>query len=65
MVIIKMRHSIDPRDWFKTTMLKPRLCDYNDAYILYKGRIKTTGRGHDAAMKERNIWKEAERRWKK
>ena len=65
MVIIKMRHSIDPRDWFKTTMLKPTFCDYNDAYILYKGRIKTTGGGHDAAMKERNTWKEAESRWKK
>ena len=65
MVIIKMRHSIDPRDWFKTTMLRPRFCDYNDAYILYNGRIKTTGGGHDAAMKERNTWKEAESRWKK
>ena len=28
---------------FKTTMLKPSLCDYSDAYILVKGRISITG----------------------
>ena len=65
MDIIKMRHSIDPRDWFKTTMLKLSFCDYNDAYILNKGTIKTTGGGDNAAMKERNTWKEAESRWNK
>ena len=27
----------------KTTMLKSRLCDYSDAYILVKGKITITG----------------------
>ena len=27
----------------KTTMLKPSLCDYNDAYICIKGKIIITG----------------------
>ena len=34
---------------FKTTMLKPSLCDYADAYILLKGTITITGAGDDAA----------------
>ena len=29
-------------------MLKSSLCDYSDAYILVKGRIKITGAGYDA-----------------
>ena len=32
-------------------MLKSSLCDYSDAYILVKGRIKTTGGGNDAAAR--------------
>ena len=36
---------------FKTTMLKSTLCDYSDAYILVKGRIKITGAGDDAAAR--------------
>ena len=34
---------------FKTAMLKQKLCDYSDAYILVKGAIKSTGQGSDAA----------------
>ena len=37
---------------FKTTILKSRLCDYSDAYILVKGRIIITGAGDDAAAKQ-------------
>ena len=37
---------------FKTTMLKSSLCDYSDAYILVKGKIKITGRGADAAARQ-------------
>ena len=33
----------------KTTMLKSNLCDYSDAYILFKGQITITGAGDDAA----------------
>ena len=36
---------------FKTTMLKSTLCDYSDAYIPVKGRIKITGAGDDAAAR--------------
>ena len=42
---------------FKTTMLRPNLCDYADAYILVKGTITITGAGNDDAAKrldERN-----------
>ena len=42
---------------FKTTMLRPNLCDYAEAYILVKGTITITGaRDHDAAklLDERN-----------
>ena len=28
---------------FKTTMIKSSLCDYSDAYILVKGKIRITG----------------------
>ena len=40
----------------ETTMLKPSLCAYNDAYILVKGRITINGAGDAAARKtdERN-----------
>ena len=34
---------------FKTAMLKQKLCDYSDAYIVVKGAIKSTGQGSDAA----------------
>ena len=36
----------------KTTMLKSRLCDYSDAYILVKGTITITGAGADAAARQ-------------
>ena len=42
---------------FKTTMLRPNLCDYADSYILVKGTITITGAGDDAAVRradERN-----------
>ena len=37
---------------FKTTMLKSSLCDYRDAYILFKEKIKITGPGADAAARQ-------------
>ena len=37
---------------FKTTMLKSSLCDYSDAYILVKGKIKIRGAGADAAARQ-------------
>ena len=30
---------------FKTSMLRPNLCDYSDAYILVKGKIVVTAPG--------------------
>ena len=36
----------------KTSMLKSRLCDYSDTYILVSGTIATDGRGaHDDAKR--------------
>ena len=37
---------------FKTTMLKSSLCDYRDAYILFKEKITITGPGADAAARQ-------------
>ena len=37
---------------FKTTMLKSSLCNYSDAYILVKERIRITGAGADAAARQ-------------
>ena len=38
---------------FKTTMLKPSLCDYSDVYILVSGTITITGEGdNEAARRE-------------
>ena len=37
---------------FKTTMLRSSLCDYADAYILFKGTITITGEGDDAAARQ-------------
>ena len=37
---------------FKTATLKSSLCDYNDASILVKGRIKSTGATANAAEKQ-------------
>ena len=37
---------------FKTTRLKPSLCDYSDAYILVKGRIIITEAGDDAVVRQ-------------
>ena len=36
---------------FKTTMLKSSLCDYSDAYILFKVKIEIIGDGADYAAK--------------
>ena len=33
-------------------MLKSSLCDYSDAYILAKGKIKITGEGDDAGARQ-------------
>ena len=37
---------------FKTTILKPSLCDYSDAYLFAKGRITITGEGNNAADRQ-------------
>ena len=37
---------------FKTSMLKPSLCDYSDTYILASGTITIDGEGDDDAVKQ-------------
>ena len=37
------QYSVNKNIRFKTSILKSDLCDYNDAYIVVKGRISVTG----------------------
>ena len=37
---------------FKTTILRSNLCDYADAYTLFKGTIAITEEGDDAAARQ-------------
>ena len=37
---------------FKTTVLKSSLCDYSDAYVFVKGKIKITGTRDNAAARQ-------------
>ena len=48
----KGAYSVNSQIKFKTTMLKSSLCDYSDAYILFKGTITINGRGADAAARQ-------------
>ena len=45
-------YNVNSQIKFKTTMLKSSLCDYNNAYILVKGKITITGVGDDAAARQ-------------
>ena len=45
-------YNVNSQIKFKTTMLKSSLCDYGDAYILVKGKIKITRAGDDAAARQ-------------
>ena len=45
-------YNVNSQTKFKTTMLKSRLCDYSDAYILVKGTITIVGAGADAAARQ-------------
>ena len=35
-------------------MLKSSLCDYSDAYILFKEKVKITGAGDNAATRQKD-----------
>ena len=51
-------YSVTSQIKFKATMLKSSLCNYGDAFILVKGKIKIDGDGADATAKradERNM----------
>ena len=45
-------YNVNSQIKFKTTVLKSSLCDYSDAYILVKGKIKIRGAGDDPAARE-------------
>ena len=45
-------YSVNSQIKFKTTMLRSSLCDYNDEYILVKGKITIIGAGDDAAARQ-------------
>ena len=42
-------YNVNSQIKFKTNMLKSSLCDYSDACILVKGKIRITGAGDNAA----------------
>ena len=44
-------YNVNSQIKFKTTMLKSSLCDYSDAYILVKGRIRIAGGGDKVAAR--------------
>ena len=51
-------YNVNSQIKFKTTMLKPSLCDYSDAYILVKGTIsvnKTAAAGAAANNDDRKV----------
>ena len=45
-------YNVNSQIKLKTTMLKPSLCDYSDAYILVKETIRITGAKKDAAARQ-------------
>ena len=45
-------YNVNSQIKFKTTMLKPSLCDYSDAYILVEGKIIITGAEDDAVARQ-------------
>ena len=49
---LRRTYNVNSQIKFKTAMLKSSLCDYTDAYILVRGKIKITGRGADAAARQ-------------
>ena len=48
----RVTYNVNSQIKFKTTMLKSSLCDYSDAYILVKRKIKVTEEGDDAAARQ-------------
>ena len=48
----KRTYNVNSQIKFKTTMLKPSLCDYSDAYILVKGKKTITGAGNNPAARQ-------------
>ena len=44
-------YNVNSQIKFNTTMLKSSLCDYSDAYVLVKGRIKIEGEGDNVAAR--------------
>ena len=45
-------YNVNSQIKFKTTMLKPSLCDYSDAYILAEGKITITGAKDDPVARQ-------------
>ena len=45
-------YNVNSQIKFKTTMLKSSLCNYNDAYILVKGKTTITGAEDDVAARQ-------------
>ena len=45
-------YNVNSQIKFKITMLKSRLYDYSDPYIIVKGKITTTRAGDDAAVRQ-------------
>ena len=49
---VRGNYNIDGNIRFKATILKPMFCDYSDAYICVKGRIRLSGERGDIAARQ-------------
>ena len=49
------RYNINSPIKFKTSIIRSRLCDYSDAYMLVKGNIRVTNTAADGAAPKSNI----------
>ena len=51
------QYSVNKNVMFKTSILRPDLCDYSDAYIIVKGKITVTGKNNDNRVNKKLVFK--------
>ena len=51
------QYSVNKNVMFKTSILRPDLSDYSDAYIIVKGKITVTGKNNDNRVNKKLVFK--------
>ena len=51
------QYSVNKNVMFKTSILRPDLCDYSNAYIIVKGKITVTGKNNDNRVNKKLVFK--------